>query len=106
MPSLPQGSCLSGALVPFRWTVDFLGGRLTSDGGLPWLAEAEAVPGTDRAPGGGPSGSAAGADKHTMRHLAGPAGAPQIACGYDNENDAETLRHRSVAQAGLWAACH
>ena len=28
----------------------------------------------------------------------------QIACGYEDQNDADTPAHRPAAQAGLWAA--
>ena len=78
------------ALGSVPLTVDFLGGRLTSDGGLPWLAEADAsleltahlaavLPDRRRR------------RQHTMPTLLAQR-IYQIACGYDDQNDAETLR--------------
>lgn len=76
---------------PLPLTVDFLGGRLTSDGGLPWLAEADAALGLTEAL------AAALPDRRHHRHHALPAMLAQriyqIASGYDDQNDATTLRH-------------
>ncbi len=71
--------------------VDFLGGRLTSDGGLPWLGEA------DRALGMTATLAAVIPDWRTRR---GRHDLPtllaqriyQIACGYEDQDDADTLR--------------
>jgi hypothetical protein len=71
--------------------VDFLGGRLTSDGGLPWLAEADAALGLTAAL------AAVIPDWRTRR---GQHDLPtllaqrifQIACGYADQNDADTVR--------------
>jgi hypothetical protein len=71
--------------------VDFLGGRLTSDGGLPWLGEADAaleltatlaaeIPDWRRRRG-----------RHDLRTLLAQR-VYQIACGYEDQNDATTLR--------------
>ncbi len=79
------------ALGPRPLEVDFLGGRLTSDGGLAWLAEADAVLElTARL-------AAAIPDWRTRR---GQHPVPalvaqrvyQIACGYEDQNDADHLR--------------
>jgi Transposase DDE domain group 1 len=71
----------------------FAGGRLTSDGGLPWLAEAEeqlgicicaalaaCVPAWRRGP-----------VRHSLAALVRQR-VFQIACGYEDQNDADTLR--------------
>jgi len=69
----------------------FDGGRLTSDGGLPWLAEAEAATGVCAA-------LAACVPEWRRGHIHHPLGALvrqrvfQIACGYEDQNDADTLR--------------
>lgn len=78
------------AIGPGPLAVDFLGGRLTSDGGLPWLAEADAALGlTDRLAAALPDW------RHHHRHSV-PAlvlqRICQIACGYEDQNDATTLR--------------
>jgi hypothetical protein len=70
----------------------FDGGRLTSDGGLPWLAEADAalglcpliaalVPEWRRRRG-----------QHSLETLVRQR-VFQIACGYEDQDDADTLRH-------------
>jgi DDE family transposase len=69
----------------------FDGGRLTSDGGLPWLAEADAalalcatlarcIPDWRRRPG-----------VHSLETLVRQR-VLQIACGYEDQDDADTLR--------------
>ena len=42
MPQSATPSLTFPALGPLPLDVDFQGGRLTSDGGLPWLADADA----------------------------------------------------------------
>jgi hypothetical protein len=70
----------------------FDGGRLTSDGGLPWLAEADSalrlcatlaqgIPDWRRRRG-----------SHSLEALVRQR-VYQIACGYEDQNDADTLRH-------------
>jgi hypothetical protein len=79
----------AGGVQPLE--VDFLGGRLTSDGGLPWLAAADATLGLTAAL------AAVIPDWRTRR---GQHDLPtllaqriyQIACGYEDQNDADTLR--------------
>lgn len=70
--------------------VDFLGGRLTSDGGLPWLAEADTALGlTEQLAAALPEW------RHHRRHPLPRLLAQriyQIACGYEDQNDATTLR--------------
>lgn len=71
-------------------TVDFAGGRLTSDGGLAWLAEADATLGL--------STRLAAAIPDRRRHRRHDRLTVlrqrlyQIACGYADQNDATTLR--------------
>ncbi len=76
--------------VPLHATFD--GGRLTSDGGLPWLAEADTalglcaliarfVPEWRRRTG-----------QHSRETLVRQR-VFQIACGYEDQDDADTLRH-------------
>lgn len=75
---------------PTPLTVDFLGGRLTSDGGLPWLAEADAALGlTTTLAAALPDGRH---HRHHSRHDLVAQRIYQIACGYDDQNDATTLR--------------
>ena len=70
----------------------FAGGRLTSDGGLPWLAEADTaltlcttlarcIPDWRRRRG-----------FHSLETLVRQH-VYQIACGYEDQDDADTLRH-------------
>ncbi len=73
-------------------TVAFDGGRLTSDGGLVWLAQAD-----DHL------GLSAAFSRRIREWRRGPVHHPlrllvrqrilQIACGYEDQNDADTLRH-------------
>jgi hypothetical protein len=77
--------------APLPLEADFLGGRLTSDGGLPWLAEADAalglcerlaaaVPDWRKRPG-----------RHALVDLVRQR-AFQICCGYEDQDDADRLR--------------
>jgi Transposase DDE domain group 1 len=69
----------------------FDGGRLTSDGGLPWLAEADAVLGLC-------AQLAASLPERRTRHIRYSLESLvrqrvfQIACGYEDQNDADSLR--------------
>lgn len=76
---------------PLPLEVDFLGGRLTSDGGLAWIAEADealeltrtlaaVIPDWRRRRG-----------RHTLAALVAQR-VYQIACGYEDQNDADALR--------------
>lgn len=91
MPQSATASVTFPAVGPVPLDVDFLGGRLTSDGGLPWLAEADAaleltttlaaeIPDWRTRPG-----------RHDLATLLAQR-VYQIACGYADQNDATTLR--------------
>lgn len=71
----------------------FDGGRLTSDGGLPWLEEAESVVGLcDALAGVLPEWRRrASSVRHSLDTLVRQR-VFQIACGYEDQNDADTLR--------------
>lgn len=75
---------------PLPLSVDFLGGRLTSDGGLPWIAEADAALGLTQQ-----LASAVPERRHRHHALSTLLAQRiyQIACGYPDQNDATTLRH-------------
>ncbi len=78
------------ALVPLEARFD--GGRLTSDGGLPWLDQADAALGLCAA-------FAAVIPEWRRSHVRHPVATLvrqrvfQIACGYEDQDDADTLRH-------------
>ena len=85
----PRFAFPTAAGLPLRAAFD--GGRLTSDGGLPWLAEAEAtlglcagfaarIPDWRRRPG-----------RHPLEALVRQR-VFQIACGYEDQDDADALR--------------
>jgi Transposase DDE domain group 1 len=69
----------------------FDGGRLTSDGGLPWLAEAEAASGVCAALAACVPEWRRGPVRHSIATLVRQR-VFQIACGYEDQNDADTLR--------------
>ncbi|MGH2389420.1 MAG: IS1380 family transposase [Chloroflexota bacterium] len=69
----------------------FDGGRVTSDGGLPWLAEAEAVTGICQAMAACVPEWRRGTVRHSLADLVRQR-VFQIACGYEDQNDADTLR--------------
>src|SRR5438477_2208332 len=69
----------------------FDGGRLTSDGGLPWLAEAEAALGLCAAFAAELPEWRRGAVQHPREALVRQR-VFQIACGYADQDDADTLR--------------
>ena len=71
--------------------VDFLGGRLTSDGGLPWLAEAEAARGLCAAWAAEVPDWRRGPVRHGLEALVRQR-VFQIACGYADQDDADALR--------------
>jgi hypothetical protein len=78
------------AVGPRPLTVDFLGGRLTSDGGVPWLAEADAALGlTERLAAVLPDGRH---HRHHALHSLVAQRVYQMACGYEDQNDATPLR--------------
>jgi hypothetical protein len=69
----------------------FDGGRLTSDGGLPWLAEAEDEVGICAALAACVPEWRRGPVRHSLAALVRQR-VFQIACGYEDQNDADTLR--------------
>jgi len=78
------------ASLPLEATFD--GGRLTSDGGLPWLGEAEAALGICAAFAACVPEWRRGPVRHSLATLVRQR-VFQIACGYEDQNDADTLRH-------------
>jgi hypothetical protein len=76
---------------PVPLEVDFLGGRLTSDGGLAWLAEADAALGlTDVLAAAIPDWRTR-RGRHDLATLVAQR-VYQIACGYEDQDDADSLR--------------
>src|SRR3954453_12288219 len=73
-------------------TVTFDGGRLTSDGGLPWLAEADAALDLCAAFAADLPECRRGPVQHSLEALVRQR-VFQIACGYADQDDADTLRH-------------
>ena len=69
----------------------FDGGRLTSDGGLPWLAEADGVLGLCDALAACIPDWRRGPVRHSLATLVRQR-VYQIACGYADQDDADTLR--------------
>jgi hypothetical protein len=80
------------ATAPLPLAATFDGGRLTSDGGLPWLAEAEAALGLCAAFAAELPEWRRGAVQHPLETLVRQR-VLQIACGYADQDDADTLRH-------------
>jgi hypothetical protein len=71
--------------------VRFDGGQVTSDGGLPWLVEAETALGVCAALAGGVPEWRRGGVRHSLERLVRQR-VFQIACGYEDQDDADTLR--------------
>jgi hypothetical protein len=69
----------------------FAGGRLTSDGGLPWLEQAEATLGVCSAVAATIPEWRRGPVRHSRETLVRQR-VFQIACGYEDQNDADSLR--------------
>jgi Transposase DDE domain group 1 len=78
------------APLPLEATFD--GGRLTSDGGLPWLSEAEAAIGICAAFAACVPEWRRGPVRHSLATLVRQR-VFQIACGYEDQDDADSLRH-------------
>ncbi len=79
------------AVGPLPLAVDFLGGRLTSDGGLAWLAEADAVLGLTAALAAAIPDWRKRRGRHDLPTLVAQR-VYQIACGYEDQDDADRLR--------------
>src|SRR5829696_9042521 len=77
------------ASLPLEATFD--GGRLTSDGGLPWLGEAEAAIGICTAFAACVPEWRRGPVRHSLATLVRQR-VFQIACGHEDQDDADTLR--------------
>ena len=75
--------------VPLEAAFD--AGRLTSDGGLPWLAEADQALGLCAAPAACIPEWRHGPVRHALETLVRQR-VYRIACGYEDQNDATTLR--------------
>lgn len=72
--------------------VDFLGGRLTSDGGLAWVAEVDERLGLTEALAAVIPDWRTRRGQHDLATLVAQR-IYQIACGYEDQDDADTLRH-------------
>jgi Transposase DDE domain group 1 len=93
-PVSPQSATESYAFASataLALEVAFDGGRLTSDGGLPWLAEAETATGICAALAACVPEWRSGRVRHALATLVRQR-VFQIACGYEDQNDADTLR--------------
>ena len=88
-PTTPTLRFDSPAGLPLDAAFD--AGRLTSDGGLPWLAEADAALGLAAALAACIPDWRRGAVRHSLETLVRQR-LYQIACGYADQNDAATLR--------------
>jgi hypothetical protein len=93
-----QCATATGAGVGFRfWQRDidvgvrFDGGQLTSDGGLPWVVQAEQALGVCAALAAEVPEWRRGGVRHSLEALVRQR-VFQIACGYEDQNDATTLR--------------
>ncbi len=82
--------------IPLDATFD--GGRLTSDGGLPWLGEADATLGLCGALAAGIRDWRRGPVRHTLATLVRQR-VFQIAAGYEDQDDADTLRTDPLLKA-------
>jgi Transposase DDE domain group 1 len=85
----PTISCFSPLAVPIEARFD--GPQLTSDGGLVWLAEADATLGLCAALGSHLREWRTGPVRHSLETLVRQR-IFQIACGYEDQDDADTLR--------------
>ncbi len=77
--------------APLALEATFDGGRLTSDGGLPWLAEADSELGLCEAISECVPEWRKRKGRHSLRSLISQR-VFQIACGYEDQNDSDSLR--------------
>lgn len=91
MPQSAISSLTFPTLGPCPLAVDFLGGRLTSDGGVTWVAEADQHLGLTDALAAVIPDWRRRRGQHDLRALVAQR-VYQIACGYEDQNDATTLR--------------
>ncbi len=80
----------TATLLPLHAAFD--GGRLTSDGGLPWLAEADQALGLCALIARSVPEWRTRTGQHSLETLVRQR-VFQIACGYEDQDDADTLRH-------------
>jgi hypothetical protein len=92
MADSPTATFAFHALAPLALEAAFDGGRLTSDGGLPWLAAADADIGVCAEIAACVQDWRREARVHPLAALICQR-VYQIACGYEDQNDADTLRH-------------
>src|SRR5919205_1530769 len=78
--------------TPLPLQVAFDGGRLTSDGGLPWLAQADRALGLSALIASYVPEWRRRTGQHSLETLVRQR-VFQIACGYEDQDDADTLRH-------------
>jgi hypothetical protein len=78
--------------TPLPLQAAFDGGRLTSDGGLPWLAEADTALGLCALITSFVPEWRKRTGQHSLETLVRQRVFP-IACGYEDQDDADTLRH-------------
>jgi hypothetical protein len=86
----PTIRCFSPVSVPL--TASFDGPQLTSDGGLVWLAEVDAALGLCARLAAAIPERRTGSVQHPLLQLLRQR-IFQIACGYEDQDDADTLRH-------------
>jgi hypothetical protein len=86
----PTIRCFSSSSLPLEASFD--GPQLTSDGGLVWLAEADAALGLCAALARAIPEWRTGPVQHSLELLVRQR-VFQLACGYEDQNDADTLRH-------------
>ena len=91
MSESATSSIILPAAGPLPLEVDFLGGRLTSDGGLAWIAEADEALGLTAALAAVIPDWRRRRGQHDLATLVAQR-IYQIACGYEDQNDADTLR--------------
>jgi hypothetical protein len=91
---MPQSATVAHTFAPpvaLPLAVDFLGGRLTSDGGWPWVAEADAALGLTAALAAVVPAYRRRRGRHTVLELLRQR-IYQLVAGYDDQDDADTLR--------------
>ena len=91
LPAPPLSFTAAAVPAPLPLEVAFDGGRLTSDGGLPWLGEADAALGVCGALAAAVPEWRRGPVRHSLETLVRQR-VFQIACGYADQDDADTLR--------------
>jgi hypothetical protein len=107
-----QCATATGSGAGFRFWQDdvnlgvrFDGGQITSDGGLPWVVQAELALGVCAALAAGVPEWRRGGVRHSLEALVRQR-VFQIACGYADQDDADTLRADPLFKlaCGRWPA--